>query len=266
MKRWAQRSIFGFTIVELLIVIVVIGILAVVSALAYNGVQKHASSVKVASAVKDAADAVITQTVRDGNLQPTGLPASFKVPTDVSIEYIPYNSKHYSGLSSVQNGVFLYEICKELVQNPYYSTIHSSNGSQTSSIVMSCDDSIQSNRLQITGWDTKRWNTPLAKSQLEDYVTSVPYDSWWIDKQEVIRRFYNALIVRYTTGGGSWPITSFWDPWANQWSGVQKQELPAPDASTGTANFCLKATSTKYPDVIYIVTADDTTPRTGSCT
>ena len=40
--RWAYQKQTGFTIVELLIVIVVIGILAAITIVAYNGVQQRA--------------------------------------------------------------------------------------------------------------------------------------------------------------------------------------------------------------------------------
>lgn len=50
-KQKQQQA--GFTIVELLIVIVVIGILAAISIVAYNGVQQRARNSTTISAVKD---------------------------------------------------------------------------------------------------------------------------------------------------------------------------------------------------------------------
>src|SRR6478672_468050 len=46
------RSMSGFTIVELLIVIVVIGILAAITIVAYNGIQIRAQNASVQSDVK----------------------------------------------------------------------------------------------------------------------------------------------------------------------------------------------------------------------
>lgn len=51
---WAkQKQPTGFTIVELLIVIVVIGILAAITVVAFNGIQERARNTKTISAVKD---------------------------------------------------------------------------------------------------------------------------------------------------------------------------------------------------------------------
>lgn len=49
MKTWAKQT--GFTIVELLIVIVVIAILAAISVVAYNGIQQRARNSQSAAAV-----------------------------------------------------------------------------------------------------------------------------------------------------------------------------------------------------------------------
>jgi len=48
-----KRSLSGFTIVELLIVIVVIGVLAAITVVAYNGVQTRANAASVSTSLKN---------------------------------------------------------------------------------------------------------------------------------------------------------------------------------------------------------------------
>lgn len=50
MTGWASKQQTGFTIVELLIVIVVIGILAAITIVAFNGIQQRAANTKTISA------------------------------------------------------------------------------------------------------------------------------------------------------------------------------------------------------------------------
>ncbi len=52
-KLYRRRQASGFTIVELLIVVVVIAILAAITIVTYNGIQERARTVAVASAVDD---------------------------------------------------------------------------------------------------------------------------------------------------------------------------------------------------------------------
>lgn len=57
MKSWAKQT--GFTIVELLIVIVVIGILAAIVIVAYNGIQTRANNTQRIAAAKQWYDAIV---------------------------------------------------------------------------------------------------------------------------------------------------------------------------------------------------------------
>lgn len=263
MKRWVRTS--GFTIVELLIVVVIIAILAAITVVVYNGIQKQAAASLTASAAGDAGKAVARRVIQGTYTQLGGIPADVKISKDISLIYTPMSSMQYTGMTNVQRGVLFHDVCEQLIQNANYSTVHSRDGSQTDAIVMSCDDNIQHNTMQITGWETRTWSTPVTKEQIEQYMTTVPYDSWWSNKQDVVRSFYAALIALYTTSGGTWPITSFWDTWATSSSGVQRQELPVGSAASGVARYCITATHRKYTDISYIVTGDALAPHQGSC-
>lgn len=64
--QWAKKQT-GFTIVELLIVIVVIGILAAITIVAFNGVQQKARTVTTVTAVNDYRKALINYAVENGS-------------------------------------------------------------------------------------------------------------------------------------------------------------------------------------------------------
>jgi len=64
----------GFTIVELLIVIVVIGILAAITTVAYNGIQKRAQNASIVSEAQQDAKLIATYKALNGDF-PTVTPA-----------------------------------------------------------------------------------------------------------------------------------------------------------------------------------------------
>lgn len=69
MQKWAKQS--GFTIVELLIVVVVIAILAAVTIIAYNGIQNRARTSAVSSAASQAGRQLLTYAPVNGDTYPT---------------------------------------------------------------------------------------------------------------------------------------------------------------------------------------------------
>lgn len=251
----------GFTIVELMIVIAVIGILATIVTVGFTTVKRDAANSSVVSSLKNAGETVEVELINNRKL-PLGMPDSFAASEDVMVTYIPDEGTiHYSDLTPVQNGVLFYNICLELISDPFYSTIHSRDGNSTRTVMLGCHVyGWQS--VHINGWDSRNWSVPLTSTALQSYVNSVPYDDWWIDKQQVTRSFYTELMSRFTERGGTWPVTSFWDTWA---SGVQKEILPEPDPSSDLTKYCIVAYSSLYPEISYFLTADDQRIRSGNC-
>jgi prepilin-type N-terminal cleavage/methylation domain-containing protein len=70
---WAKQKQPGFTIVELLIVIVVIGILAAITIVAYNGIQERARAGSLSSALSQAAKKIAVWQVDNPDTSPASL-------------------------------------------------------------------------------------------------------------------------------------------------------------------------------------------------
>jgi prepilin-type N-terminal cleavage/methylation domain-containing protein len=73
--KWAQKQ-KGFTIVELLIVVVVIAILAAITIVAYNGIQNRAKMSAAQSLVSQANKKILAYAVLNGDQYPTSLTAA----------------------------------------------------------------------------------------------------------------------------------------------------------------------------------------------
>lgn len=84
----------GFTIVELVVVIVVIGILAGISIITYDTWQKNVAISQINSELKGVAGAM--ESARNfGSGYPTAIPATFKSTADVTLTYVRGDSKTY---------------------------------------------------------------------------------------------------------------------------------------------------------------------------
>ena len=253
----------GFTIVEIIIVIVAIAILAALVSVSYGSIGKESakSSVKTALA---SAQQVLDMKVMRGLDVTTDLPDDFRPPKDVIVEVVPPG--HYGNLSDVQNGVLFHDICVELVAIDQYTVIHPKSGSGSDKVITGCPiNTVSRSSMAIHGWDSRSWPTPVQRSQLTAYIASVPYDSWWTDRQSVVRGFYTELINRFESRGGKWPITSFWDHWANDGNGgVKRDSLPILE-SPEIQRYCVQAVHQKYPDVVYSIASQNVNPQEGAC-
>lgn len=87
-KAWAKQTKSGFTIVELLIVIVVIGILAGIVIVAYNGVRDRAHNTAVQSDLKNLAQKLAIYRA-DHSQYPAGGNASGSSTTFPGINFLP---------------------------------------------------------------------------------------------------------------------------------------------------------------------------------
>jgi len=107
--KWVQKQ-KGFTIVELLIVVVVIAILAAITIVAYNGIQNRAKQSAAQSAVAQASKKIMAYAIQNGDLYPPDL-VTAGITNTTGLEYSYNNSvtpKTY-GVTAT-NGKFSYYI------------------------------------------------------------------------------------------------------------------------------------------------------------
>ncbi len=255
-QRWAP----AFTVVELIITIVVIGVLVTVAAIGYNGVQKT-TAIRSAQSDLDALSADMQRIqLKDGSY-PTSVPSSTSSSNAIDLTIKQAGTAQvYTSLTPVQNGMLFAQICQNLIDEGVGQG--QNNGGETQPYVSGCGQ-WNYNSTQITGWVTKQWATPVTKEQLSSYAANfTTSDTYNKAHEPTLKEFYNQLITRHLRQGGSFPITSFWDYWANSGNGgVMQQPLGQP---TLKKYYCAEAKSQRYSDIIWQVT-EDADIQPGSC-
>lgn len=126
-----KRFTSGFTIVELLVVIVVIGILASITVVAYNGVQNNAYNAQIKAGVRSYYQALQVYLVQNGSYPPVpsqvtpsandriclgiGYPGGIcGDSTFTSSEYAPFNN-------ALGNVISLPTVTSTSIRMPYYT-------------------------------------------------------------------------------------------------------------------------------------------------
>ncbi|GGF31296.1 hypothetical protein GCM10010922_02940 [Microbacterium sorbitolivorans] len=108
-NTFKQRRDRGFTIVELLIVIVVIAILAAITIVSYNGISNRAKASAAASAAEQAAKKVAIYAVTNGEALPSALAdAGVTDGNGTSYQYRTYDSGRKYCITATANGVSSY--------------------------------------------------------------------------------------------------------------------------------------------------------------
>lgn len=254
------RAKSGFTIIEIIVVIAVIGILVGIVYVSYNGIQRNAG---VSTLKNDLTNASKEMTISFAynNAFPGVLPADVKASPDVELTLVK-STGGYSGLTDVQNGVLFYNVCQSLI-NEGLGKGKDKNGG-TATYITSCNV-YNKPQIEIHAWVSGAFTVPISTNTIRDYFnTKVSYDSYFPDKQTVFNTFATTLSSRFTSLGGTFPVTSFWDDWATSTNGgVMAQPLPAPQPPSDPTKFCIKATHTKYNITMYIT--NDSAPRNEEC-
>lgn len=256
--RWAR----GFTIVELIIVISSIAIIASLFIIGYNSVQKSALAAAAQSDLHAVSGTMEIERQRTGSY-PATMPANIKASNNKLTLTLEKSGEmpFYTGLSTVQNGVLLSQICTDLINDGVGQGVD--QGGTTRDYITGCgnwnDDS-----MQVTGWDTRVWNTPVTRNQLTNYATNYTVsDNFHKQAQETaVKAFYNGLVDRLEAQGGSFPVASFWDYWATPSNGgVMLQPLTS---NPQTKPYFCAESSVNNTNSIWHITQENRI-RSGGC-
>lgn len=249
----------GFTIVELLIVIVVIGILAAIVIVSYVGIQKQAVKTVLQSDLHNAGNSMQIAYL-DGSGYPTVLPASVRSSPGVILSLASGGGDVYTGLSATQNGLLFYTICQKLVADGAGAKPDDNHDYVSSCAVYN------KNQIHIEGWNGRDVNTPLTAAALQTYVSSYAGGQKALFTTNA-GSFMNQLTAKFQAAGGTFPVTSFWDSWATSSNGgVMQPSLPAPTSSGSgdPESYCINATYPSSPSVKFYI-RQYSTPTEGTC-
>lgn len=250
-----HRQTSGFTVVELLVVVVLIAILAALTIVSYGSFVRTADDSATRAHLRSVADEMKIKLI-DTKTYPNTLSANLTVNQNTTAQIKSVGSyPRYSNLTAVQNGTLLATICQSLIDSGVGKA--KDQAGTTQDYITGCGN-WNDNKMQVTGWDTQIWNTPVAIQQLKDYgngfTTRDAYNK--VGHEYVVKKFYNDMSDTFIRQGGVTPITSFWDYWANSGNGgVMPQSLPT-DA-TVYSYYCAEAQSIRHLDIIRHVTENN---------
>lgn len=237
---------YGFTIVELLIVVVVLAVLAAIGIVMYLGAQERAAGVQVRATVNRGAEVLGIHFVRNRDYPPNFAGTEFVPEQDIATALwtnAPVVRTYSPGLLSPDENTQLFlNACNTNVPLVVGgSTYFTSCGFAGNSVNVHIKGQGSSNTL-IQGPTIDK---SLATSSL---VCGIP------ECAETAQLMFE----QFEAQGGSWPLQS---------SG-KTVPLPEPDVVTATGpatKFCFEAWSVDYPNVVQHSTHSKKRPQPGRC-
>lgn len=256
-----SRRAAGFTVVEVILVIIVLAILIGITAFIYTSVRRTAVDTAAQSDLKNLSVEMTRAALKDSGNYPEDMPSLSWSPNITAILVRSETINHYRSLSTIQNGVLLSAICEQLIEDNVGKG--TDQGGVVRDYISGCgnwnDDS-----MQITGWETRTYSTPVSEQTLANYAANYTVSNTWHKQAQetAVKNFYNGLIKKFKQSGGTFPVTSFWDYWANSGNGgVMLQPLPTPTKIPG---YCAETRSIDYSDIVWHITEKDKLTQ-GAC-
>jgi prepilin-type N-terminal cleavage/methylation domain-containing protein len=243
MLRWSRRSKIpierrGFTIVEILVVIIVTAILATIVVVSYIGTQHRSSDAVVRQTVGDALKHLQLYNVFNKSYPANIANTEFAPPLSVAVALYTNASQTpvYSNLNDAQNAQLFLNSC-----NGFMPIVDGSTTYNTACV-------FSGNNLHVKGQ---------ISSNIVVNGPSFDQPDFALGCGSVCTAARDSIIATFAAQGGSFPIV------------VPKSgsSLPAPTlVSTGPAtDFCLEGRSAQFADIIYHATATIDSIETGPC-
>lgn len=204
----------GFTIVELLIVIVVIALLATMSIVAYNGMQRRAGETVLRSDLRNASKQLAVQNVESGSYPSDLTTANLKRSNKTTYQYTASNGGYVLTGSYDFPGVPT--LCVSSTDTtirtgacPGHTDPNSPGGSTANyqDLIASDNPAVycrfdEAARTGGSGWQQANWNCAIPGTY-KDQSSVTP--AWYTQEQGVLA---DNTAVRLSTGGGAYDMRS----------------------------------------------------------
>ncbi len=242
----------GFTIVELILCVVIIGLLAGITTVAYSGIQKRAASAAMQSDLENAASIVEQYGLRnDGSFPDSAyLRAQFKGTKTVSLTVSSSGTAQssYIGLSDAQNATLFVNLCNEMMPLTSGSYIYTTTcmGQWGMNLGGGSHGGYVATPIQSTF--TLVDSACTNPSSNAGYC--LPYHTVATEKTDALRELFLAQ-------GGTFPIT--------MQNNTPAMLPPLPAAPSAPNSYCIAATHTGYPELHYRINSEKLKPELGAC-